>query len=54
VLHAVRPNVRSATGERRPRDDGSKQWAYKGATGYTWYRDNAPGQAEGDGFNGNR
>ena len=36
------------------RHDGSKQWAYKGRPVYTWYRDKAPGQAEGDGFNGNR
>jgi predicted lipoprotein with Yx(FWY)xxD motif len=36
------------------RDDGSKQWAYKGRPLYTWYRDKKPGNAERDGFNGNR
>jgi predicted lipoprotein with Yx(FWY)xxD motif len=36
------------------RHDGSKQWSYKGRPVYTWYRDKRPGQAEGDGFNGNR
>jgi predicted lipoprotein with Yx(FWY)xxD motif len=36
------------------RHDGSKQWAYKGRPVYTWYRDKAPGQAMGDGSDGNR
>jgi predicted lipoprotein with Yx(FWY)xxD motif len=36
------------------RDDGSKQWAYKGRPVYTWYRDKSPGQAQGDGSDGNR
>jgi predicted lipoprotein with Yx(FWY)xxD motif len=32
------------------RDDGSKQWAYKGRPLYTWHNDNAPGDISGDGF----
>ena len=31
------------------RDDGSKQWAYKGKPLYTWIKDTAPGQTTGDG-----
>lgn len=30
------------------RDDGSKQWAYKGKPLYTFHRDHAPGDARGD------
>lgn len=33
------------------RDDGSKQWAYKGQPLYTWVRDQKPGDKTGDGFN---
>ena len=32
------------------RDDGSKQWAYKGRPLYTWKNDKAPGDITGDGF----
>jgi len=32
------------------RDDGSKQWAYKGKPLYTWNKDKAPGEITGDGF----
>ncbi|MFO1311292.1 MAG: hypothetical protein U1F41_04415 [Burkholderiales bacterium] len=32
------------------RDDGSKQWAYKGKPLYTWSKDMKPGDATGDGF----
>ncbi|MFO1303441.1 MAG: hypothetical protein U1F54_06895 [Burkholderiales bacterium] len=32
------------------RDDGSKQWAYKGKPLYTWVKDTKPGDATGDGF----
>ncbi len=32
------------------RDDGSKQWAYKGRPLYTWHNDKAPGDISGDGF----
>lgn len=33
------------------RDDGSKQWAYKGAPLYYWVKDQKPGDKTGDGFN---
>lgn len=32
------------------RDDGSKQWAYKGRPLYTWKNDKRPGDITGDGF----
>jgi predicted lipoprotein with Yx(FWY)xxD motif len=31
------------------RDDGSKQWAYKGKALYTWVKDGKPGETTGDG-----
>ena len=31
------------------RDDGSKQWAYKGKPLYTWAKDAKPGDTTGDG-----
>jgi predicted lipoprotein with Yx(FWY)xxD motif len=33
------------------RDDGGKQWAYKGKPLYTWAKDTKPGDTTGDGFN---
>lgn len=33
------------------RDDGSKQWAYKGKPLYGWIKDQKPGDRTGDGFN---
>jgi predicted lipoprotein with Yx(FWY)xxD motif len=33
------------------REDGSRQWAYKGKPLYTWVRDSKPGDATGDGVN---
>lgn len=33
------------------RDDGSKQWAYKGKPLYFWAKDAKPGDRSGDGFN---
>jgi len=33
------------------RDDGSKQWAYKGKPLYTWSKDKMAGDKTGDGFN---
>jgi len=33
------------------RDDGSKQWAYKGKPVYYWVKDQKPGDRTGDGFN---
>jgi predicted lipoprotein with Yx(FWY)xxD motif len=35
------------------RDDGKKQWAYKGKPLYTWIKDSKPGDKTGDGFNNN-
>jgi predicted lipoprotein with Yx(FWY)xxD motif len=32
------------------RDDGSKQWAWKGKPLYTWVKDQKPGDKTGDGF----
>jgi predicted lipoprotein with Yx(FWY)xxD motif len=32
------------------RDDGGKQWAYKGKPLYTWNKDQKPGDITGDGF----
>src|SRR3954471_17838139 len=33
------------------RDDGSRQWAYRGKPVYYWARDAKPGDRTGDGFN---
>jgi predicted lipoprotein with Yx(FWY)xxD motif len=33
------------------RDDGSRQWAYKGKPLYFWAKDAKPGDRTGDGFN---
>jgi len=33
------------------RDDGSRQWAYKGKPLYTWIKDQKPGDTTGDGVN---
>lgn len=33
------------------RDDGSRQWAYKGKPLYLWIKDQKPGDRTGDGFN---
>jgi predicted lipoprotein with Yx(FWY)xxD motif len=33
------------------RDDGKKQWAYKGKPLYTWGKDKKPGDKTGDGVN---
>jgi predicted lipoprotein with Yx(FWY)xxD motif len=35
------------------RDDGGRQWAYKGQPLYTWKNDKKPGDVTGDGFNNN-
>ncbi|HUJ86531.1 MAG TPA: hypothetical protein VLX30_06740 [Burkholderiales bacterium] len=34
------------------RDDGSRQWAYKGKPLYLWMKDRKPGDTTGDGFRG--
>jgi len=33
------------------RDDGKKQWAFKGKPLYFWSKDSKPGDKTGDGFN---
>jgi predicted lipoprotein with Yx(FWY)xxD motif len=33
------------------RDDGSRQWAYKGKPVYNWVKDTKPGERTGDGVN---
>jgi predicted lipoprotein with Yx(FWY)xxD motif len=33
------------------RDDGGRQWAYKGRPVYFWAKDQKPGDRTGDGFN---
>ena len=33
------------------RDDGSRQWAFKGKPLYRWFKDQKPGDASGDGVN---
>ncbi len=33
------------------RDDGGRQWAYKGKPLYRWIKDQKPGDRTGDGFN---
>ena len=35
------------------RDDGGKQWAFKGKPLYTWAKDTKPGDKTGDGVGGN-
>jgi predicted lipoprotein with Yx(FWY)xxD motif len=35
------------------RDDGTKQWAYKGKPLYTWAKDQKPGDKTGNGFANN-
>jgi predicted lipoprotein with Yx(FWY)xxD motif len=42
-----------ASGDFTPitRDDGRKQWAYKGKPLYTWSKDHKPGDVTGDGVN---
>jgi predicted lipoprotein with Yx(FWY)xxD motif len=34
------------------REDGAKQWAYKGQPLYLWVKDTKPGDKTGDGVNG--
>ena len=43
----------SASGEYTivTRDDGKKQWAFKGKPLYFWAKDQKPGETSGDGFN---
>lgn len=52
------PPLKSAEGDQSSgdwsviaRDDGSKQWAYKGKPLYLWIKDQKPGDKTGDGVN---
>jgi predicted lipoprotein with Yx(FWY)xxD motif len=49
----IAPADAKSTGEWTvvTRDDGRKQWAYKGKPVYTWVKDTKPGDKTGDGFN---
>ncbi|QNP49018.1 COG4315 family predicted lipoprotein [Diaphorobacter aerolatus] len=46
------PGAAKAIGDWSPitRDDGSKQWAYKGRPLYNWARDTKPGDRTGEGM----
>jgi len=46
-------NMDTASGDYSiiTRDDGSKQWAFKGKPLYFWVKDMKPGDKTGDGFN---
>ena len=37
-----------------PRDDGKRQWAFKGKAVYTWSKDAKPGDTTGDGADGGK
>lgn len=50
-LHAAASDQASGNWTVITRDDGSKQWAYKGKPLYLWVKDQKPGDKTGDGFN---
>lgn len=50
-FHATADTPPNAAWQIITRDDGSKQWAYKGQPLYTWVKDTKPGDRTGDGFN---
>src|SRR5512141_703636 len=49
-LHAGAADQASGNWTVLTRDDGSKQWAYKGKPLYLWAKDQKPGDKTGDGF----
>jgi predicted lipoprotein with Yx(FWY)xxD motif len=49
-LHAAATDQASGDWTVLTRDDGSKQWAYKGKPLYHWIKDQKPGDKTGDGF----
>lgn len=49
-LHATGSDQASGDWSVIVRDDGSKQWAYKGKPLYHWVKDQKPGDKTGDGF----
>jgi predicted lipoprotein with Yx(FWY)xxD motif len=50
-LHAAAPDKASGDWTVITRDDGSKQWAYKGKPLYLWIKDRKSGDKTGDGVN---
>lgn len=50
-FHATADAPPNAAWQIVTRDDGSRQWAYKGQPLYTWSKDAKPGDRTGDGFN---
>lgn len=50
ALHAAGSDQASGDWTVIMRDDGSKQWAYKGKPLYHWVKDQKPGDKTGDGF----
>jgi predicted lipoprotein with Yx(FWY)xxD motif len=51
ALMAGEADVASADYTIIARDEGKKQWAYKGKPLYFWSKDAKPGERTGDGFN---
>ena len=49
-LHAAASDQASGEWTVLTRDDGTKQWAYKGKPLYLWSKDQKPGDKTGDGF----
>ncbi len=49
-LHAGASDHASGDWSVLARDDGSKQWAYKGKPLHLWIKDQKPGDRTGDGF----
>ena len=50
-LHAGAYDQASGDWSVLARDDGSRQWAYRGKPLYLWVKDHKPGDKSGDGFN---
>jgi predicted lipoprotein with Yx(FWY)xxD motif len=50
-LMATEPEQPSGDFTIVTRDDGKKQWAFKGKPLYFWAKDSKPGDKTGDGFN---
>lgn len=49
-LHVMAGEVAAGDYSVVTRDDGKKQWAYKGKPLYAWAKDTKPGDTTGDGF----
>lgn len=50
-LHAMDGDTAGGDYSVIMRDDGKKQWAFKGKPLYFWAKDQKPGDMSGDGFN---